>query len=208
MDFVFTDEECCIKCQHSLNHINMWYYLDDFGNQQGPFNSFFILYYIYSGYFEDGSVFFIYDKSNGVPSNYNTLNNYVDKIVEDVTAHAENIFPCTHFMEYLTSSNDGQSISEEVQMHEGLSNLRCSKEMIITGDNIYASALSASSSKEFNSNHQSSNDISDDPNAMNSTNILKKRIFNNLKEADAHLNRVNSRRISHMLEKNLSNEPI
>ncbi|BAM41829.1 uncharacterized protein TOT_040000209 [Theileria orientalis strain Shintoku] len=208
MDCVFTDEECCIKCQNSLNLLNMWYYLDDFGNQQGPFDSFFILYYIYSGYFDEGSVFFSHDKSNGGPSNYNTLNNYLDKIIEDVNDQAENIFPCTHFMEYLSSSKDDQSVSEDVQMPDGLYNLRGSKEMLIPGENIYESALSNPSSKEFERNPQSSDETTDDPSVMSSANILKKRIINNLKEADAHLNRVNSRRVSTMLERNLYKEPL
>ncbi|UKJ89902.2 hypothetical protein MACJ_003156 [Theileria orientalis] len=208
MDYVFSDDDCCIKCQHSLNSLNMWYYLDDFGNQQGPFDSFIILYYIHSGYFDDGSVFFLYDKNTGGPSNYNTLNNYVEKIVEDVNNHAEDIFQCSHLIENLSSSDDFPTNLDEVHMLDGISNLRGSKEMIIPGESIYPTAISNPSSNEFSTNSQSSEEANDESNSINSNNLLKKRIFNNLKEADAHLNRVNSRRISHMLEKNLSKDSI
>ncbi|XP_953352.1 uncharacterized protein TA10360 [Theileria annulata] len=195
MDYEFSDEQCCVRCQEALNSLHRWYYMDNYGVQQGPFDSFFILYYISSNYFEENSAFFVQDKLNGTPSNFNTLLNYLDTIVEDVKSHSNSLFTCTHFIENFSSSYE-LGDSETAQLLDGVSAFKQADEVRLTTDDIFGT-VSPQSMGEFHPASSTFEYQNDELHRSQTKTILKKRVEDNLKEAEAHLQRVNSRKVSH-----------
>lgn len=230
MDIEGFNDQCCRSCEDALNSMNKWFYLDENGIKRGPYNSFAILYYIYSSYFEDDSPFFLYDEGNKTALNYNTLANYIDTIVEDVKARGPNVFSCSHLMEQLMksdedSSDSNGSTSDRHYSASGLSSplektLRSSRDALKTepayipgadeptddmGSRRHSAPHTGAPLKEPNEKGKLSiGQYNPSSSLSTQRSILRKRLENNFKEAEAHLSRINTRKISHVIEKNLN----
>ncbi|AFZ81557.1 hypothetical protein BEWA_009710 [Theileria equi strain WA] len=231
MDIEGFNDQCCKNCEDALESMNKWFYLDEQGIKRGPYNSFAILYYIYSSYFEDDSPFFLYDEENRMALNYNTLENYLETIIEDVKLNGSHVFSCSHIMEQLMKNEENLSDPDDStsEIHGSISGYSSPPENkahmfrseAFEAGRIYTSGeiepmediglrrhsaphtrlLSKESSEQgkpsigqYNSSRSLSTQQS----------ILRKRLENNFKEAEAHLSRINTRKISHVIEKNLN----
>lgn len=97
------------------------------------------------------------------------------------------------------------TVFDGAQLPDGVSAFKQADDVRLSTDNMYAT-VSPQSSAEFHSPNSAFEFNNEELHKAQTKTILKKRVEDNLKEAEAHLQRVNSRKVTHRFDSQLLDE--
>ncbi|EDO08376.1 hypothetical protein BBOV_III008160 [Babesia bovis T2Bo] len=98
------DEEspvCCYKRKKALEKMLEWYYKDPRGYTYGPVDTFRVVYFIYSNYFEETTPFAPCSHGRMTQSGFQRLKMHLPLLQKDFLDNCDEVFACSHYMDRL-----------------------------------------------------------------------------------------------------------